>query len=170
MSLSSLQVATPERVGRPIDPAKQRTRCRRCRLFHVDGFCAAMMEMPAITAPWQQVIDPICRNTKCPCPAHATAELALLNVYADGWHLWHLSPTETALLAALLPPWRDVSRFELLTRVWGANVFASEDGRIESHLLGVNIARLRRKLGPGLKIATVLGIGYRLVLTSVPEP
>lgn len=101
--------------------------------------------------------DGICRNPRCPCPEHRQAELALVDAY--GFGALGLSATEARLLAALLPPWTLVARDVLIVRVFGVEY------RGEYHLLRVNLARVRRKLresGSDWKIATRIGIGYRL--------
>ncbi len=73
-----------------------------------------------------------------------------------------LTPTEWGLLAAMAAaPGRVFSRYELVNRVRGYE-FAGYERTIDSH-----IKNLRHKLGgdPGEIIATVVGVGYRLVLS-----
>lgn len=170
----AIQIAPRERGnGHVIDPSRQRTLCRRCERLHVPGACSALMEMPSLAerqAAWETITDPICRSPECRCPAHALYSRTMLDVYYDGWRQWRLTPTESALLAVLTPPWRIVVHLELLTRVWGDEYVVSDSGKGEMHLLRVNIARLRQKLGPGLDIKNVPGVGYKVALMGSPEP
>ncbi len=73
----------------------------------------------------------------------------------------HLTPTEFRLLQHLAErPDRVVGHRELLMAVWGSGY---ED---ETHLLQVTVRNLRAKLGavvPDAVIATVYGLGYRIV-------
>ena len=74
----------------------------------------------------------------------------------------HLTPTEYALLAALVAkPGAVLTDHALLRRVWG-----SEYGS-ENHYLHVYMARLRKKVeaDPARPryIQTEVGVGYRLV-------
>ena len=75
--------------------------------------------------------------------------------------LLELTPTEWGLLNTMASaPGRVFSRYELVNRVRGYE-FAGYERTIDSHM-----KNLRRKLAtePGEIIATVLGVGYRLVL------
>jgi len=75
--------------------------------------------------------------------------------------LLELTPTEWGLLTTMAAaPGRVFSRYELVNRVRGYE-FAGYERTIDSH-----VKNLRRKLAtdPGEIIATVLGVGYRLVL------
>jgi phosphate regulon transcriptional regulator PhoB len=71
-----------------------------------------------------------------------------------------LTPKEFDLLHTLLEAaGRVLSREHLLSRVWG---YARAD-EIESRTVDVHVRRLRAKLGDeGRRIATVMGVGYRL--------
>jgi DNA-binding response OmpR family regulator len=75
--------------------------------------------------------------------------------------LLELTPTEWGLLNTMASaPGRVFSRYELVNRVRGYE-FAGYERTIDSH-----VKNLRHKLAtdPGEIIATVLGVGYRLVL------
>jgi DNA-binding response OmpR family regulator len=76
-----------------------------------------------------------------------------------------LTPTEYRLLAYLAQnAGRIVTQDLLLERIWGAEYVG------ESHMLQVNINRLRRKVEPDPAhpryILTKVGIGYQLVNTA----
>lgn len=80
-----------------------------------------------------------------------------------------LTPTEYRLLSYLARhAGKVISTQELLTRVWGAEY------RNESHILQVNIARLRQKLEPDPRapryIITRAGLGYMVPRPPGPEP
>lgn len=80
------------------------------------------------------------------------------DVFVDGTDA-HLTPTEWKILEVLA---RDLGRVvsgkRILHEVWGAEYWK------EAHLLRVNIARLRAKLGTARSLlATKVGIGYRLI-------
>jgi two-component system KDP operon response regulator KdpE len=82
--------------------------------------------------------------------------------------LIHLTPTEYALLTALIAqPDRVVTDRSLLKRVWGPE-YGSED-----HYLHVYVARLRKKLEPEpgnpALLLTVPGVGYRLLQLEPPN-
>jgi two-component system KDP operon response regulator KdpE len=82
--------------------------------------------------------------------------------------LIHLTPTEYALLTALIAqPDRVVTDRSLLQRVWGPE-YGSED-----HYLHVYVARLRKKLEPDpgnpALLLTVPGVGYRLLQLEPPN-
>ena len=49
-----------------------------------------------------------------------------------------------------------LSRQQILDAVWGADWFGDE------RTIDVHVGQLRKKLGPGLPLATVWGVGYRL--------
>ena len=49
-----------------------------------------------------------------------------------------------------------LSRQQILDAVWGADWFGDE------RTIDVHVRQLRKKLGPGLPLATVWGVGYRL--------
>ena len=67
-----------------------------------------------------------------------------------------LTRREFDLLGALLRyPGRMHTRRQLLELVWGA-------GEIKPKTIDVHVAALRRKLGGGISIATLRGVGYRL--------
>ena len=67
-----------------------------------------------------------------------------------------LTRREFDLLAALLRyPGRMHTRRQLLELVWGAH-------EIKPKTIDVHVAALRRKLGGGISIATLRGVGYRL--------
>ena len=66
-------------------------------------------------------------------------------------------PTERALLAAfILQAGRALSRRQLLAQVWGVA------GGLRTRTVDIHVNHLRRKLGPGLRLVTVFGVGYRL--------
>ena len=69
----------------------------------------------------------------------------------------HLTHLEFELLAYFARnPARAISRDELLDNVW------NEPAHFGSRTIDVHIRRLRRKLGPDLRLTTVRGFGYRL--------
>jgi DNA-binding response OmpR family regulator len=49
-----------------------------------------------------------------------------------------------------------LTRQQILDAVWGAGWFGDE------RTIDVHVGQLRKKLGPGLPLATVWGVGYRL--------
>jgi DNA-binding response OmpR family regulator len=49
-----------------------------------------------------------------------------------------------------------LSRQQILDAVWGADWYGDE------RTIDVHVGQLRKKLGPGLPLATVWGVGYRL--------
>jgi DNA-binding response OmpR family regulator len=68
-----------------------------------------------------------------------------------------LAPREFALLAALVEHRGHVlSRRQLLDLAWGYDYLGDE------RTVDVHVRQLRRKLGPDLPLATVVGAGYRL--------
>jgi DNA-binding response OmpR family regulator len=68
-----------------------------------------------------------------------------------------LAPREYALLAALVEHRGHVlSRRQLLDLAWGYDYLGDE------RTVDVHVRQLRRKLGPDLPLATVVGAGYRL--------
>ena len=68
-----------------------------------------------------------------------------------------LSPKELCLLAFLLcHRGQAFSRAELLDRVWGVAT------PLRTRTVDIHVNHLRRKLGPGLRLVTVFGVGYRL--------
>jgi DNA-binding response OmpR family regulator len=68
-----------------------------------------------------------------------------------------LAPREFALLAALVEHRGQVlSRRQLLDLAWGYDYLGDE------RTVDVHVRQLRRKLGPDLPLATVVGAGYRL--------
>jgi DNA-binding response OmpR family regulator len=76
-------------------------------------------------------------------------------VTIDGQEV-ELTRREFDLLAALVrDPDRAHTRDALLERVWGSSY-------LQSKTVDVHIAGLRRKLGAGLKISSLRGVGYRL--------
>jgi DNA-binding response OmpR family regulator len=76
-------------------------------------------------------------------------------VSVDG-DLVELTRREFDLLAALLrEPDRAHTREALLDDVWGTSYLSAKT-------VDVHIAALRRKLGDGLRITALRGVGYRL--------
>ncbi|MDG4773697.1 response regulator transcription factor [Solwaraspora sp. WMMD792] len=100
-----------------------------------------------------------------PGPAsYGAGRLRIDEARHEAWlagRLLELTPTEWGLLTTMASaPGRVFSRYELVNRVRGYE-FAGYERTIDSH-----VKNLRRKLAadPGEIIATVLGVGYRLVL------
>jgi two-component system phosphate regulon response regulator PhoB len=85
----------------------------------------------------------------------------------DNSRVVHLGPTEFRLLKCLMEnPQRAFSREELLTEVWGENIF------VEARTIDVHVRRLRKVLNKdGEKdiIRTVRSIGYALVTEDDEE-
>jgi DNA-binding response OmpR family regulator len=83
-------------------------------------------------------------------------DLARHEVRRDG-RVVALAPREFALLAALVEHRGQVlSRRQLLDLAWGYDYLGDE------RTVDVHVRQLRRKLGPDLPLATVVGAGYRL--------
>lgn len=97
-----------------------------------------------------------------------SVNLATFDVSVDGQPV-SLTATETKVTLYLARRvGQTCSRDEVVTAVWGshARLGRSED----SHLLGVNVCRLRHKLGPaGALIVTMVGRGYRLLSVAPGE-
>ena len=71
-----------------------------------------------------------------------------------------MTQTERRIMYVLLHARGQTVTYEaLLERVW--NITTSGPG--EAHLVRVNVARVRPKLLPPLRIETHRGVGYRLV-------
>jgi two-component system response regulator MtrA len=68
-----------------------------------------------------------------------------------------LTRVEFELLAALARK-PDVVR----TRSWLTERILDPDGDVNERALDAHVSRLRKKLGPAVRIETVWGIGYRL--------
>lgn len=97
-----------------------------------------------------------------PTQTERPLQYADIELWPDGRTLQHgvpvaLSPTERALLAAfILQAGRALSRRQLLAQVWGVA------GGLRTRTVDIHVNHLRRKLGPGLRLVTVFGVGYRL--------
>jgi two-component system KDP operon response regulator KdpE len=90
---------------------------------------------------------------------------ALCEAYVDGVEI-KLTPTEWRIVEVLA---RSVGRVvpgsQILVQVWGAEYWA------EHHMLRVNIARLRAKLGDARHLlVTKTAIGYRMVSAPYTGP
>lgn len=68
-----------------------------------------------------------------------------------------LTSKEQAILALLSAAGGPVSAREIYERVWNEKYLPTADNTVAVH-----ISRLRRKLGGGVKIRTLWGIGYQL--------
>jgi DNA-binding response OmpR family regulator len=80
-------------------------------------------------------------------------------VFADGGASVSLTRTEFDLLAFLLHHrGRAIAREEILTAVWGDGI------AVDDHTVDNFVSQLKRKLGAGMPIRTIRGVGYRLDL------
>jgi len=85
-------------------------------------------------------------------------DYALRQATVDGRHL-PLTLKEFDLLRLLTSePGRVFAREEIMSEVWGY------EGASDSRTLGVHMVSLRRKLGASIRIETVRGVGFRLVV------
>ncbi|MGW4643604.1 response regulator transcription factor [Sphaerisporangium sp. NPDC004334] len=76
-----------------------------------------------------------------------------------------LTRKEFAVLSRLIAsPGEIVSRDHLLREIW------NDTGQAARRTLDVHITNLRAKLGAPNVIQTVRGVGYRVIVPSVPEP
>jgi DNA-binding response OmpR family regulator len=83
-------------------------------------------------------------------------------VFADSGASVSLTRTEFDLLSFFLRhPGRAVAREEILNAVWGDGI------AIDDHTVDNFVSQLKRKLGAGVPIRTVRGVGYRLDLQPV---
>lgn len=74
-----------------------------------------------------------------------------------------VSPTEFRLLQVLLEnPGRVLSKEQLLSRVWGL------DNYVDPNVVETYVSYLRKKLGKGLGLRTVRGVGYQLTDQASP--
>jgi two-component system OmpR family response regulator len=74
-----------------------------------------------------------------------------------------VSPTEFRLLQVLLEnPGRVLSKEQLLSRVWGM------DNYVDPNVVETYVSYLRKKLGKGLGLRTVRGVGYQLTDEAAP--
>jgi len=82
-------------------------------------------------------------------------------VFADGGAPVALTRTEFDLLCFLLRhPGRAIPREEILAAVWGKGV------AVDDHTVDNFVSQLKRKLGAGVPIRTIRGVGYRLDAVS----
>jgi two-component system phosphate regulon response regulator PhoB len=86
-------------------------------------------------------------------------DLRAREVFTDAGASVSLTRTEFDLLRFLLQhPGRAIPREEILTAVWGSGL------AIDDHTVDNFVSQLKRKLGPGVAIRTIRGVGYRLDL------
>jgi DNA-binding response OmpR family regulator len=86
-------------------------------------------------------------------------DLRAREVLAEGGGSVALTRTEFDLLSFLLHhPGRAIPREEILNAVWGNGL------AIDDHTVDNFVSQLKRKLGAGVPIRTIRGVGYRLDL------
>jgi len=86
-------------------------------------------------------------------------DLRAREVIADGGATVALTRTEFDLLAFFLHHvGRAIAREEILNAVWGSGI------AIDDHTVDNFVSQLKRKLGAGVPIRTIRGVGYRLDL------
>jgi DNA-binding response OmpR family regulator len=86
-------------------------------------------------------------------------DLRAREVIAEGGAHVALTRTEFDLLSFLLHhPGRAIDRGEILNAVWGSGI------AIDDHTVDNFVSQLKRKLGAGVPIRTIRGVGYRLDL------
>jgi DNA-binding response OmpR family regulator len=124
----------------------------------VERVCATLEELIAAVADQTTADQPTRERT----PA-TTSEVSVISLDLRARSAWrhqteiHLTHLEFELLAYFARnPARAISRDELLDNVW------NEPAHFGSRTIDVHIRRLRRKLGPDLRLTTVRGFGYRL--------
>ena len=86
-------------------------------------------------------------------------DLRAREVFTDGGVTVPLTRTEFDLLAFFLRhPGRAIPREEILNAVWGNGI------AVDDHTVDNFVSQLKRKLGAGVSIRTIRGVGYRLDL------
>jgi hypothetical protein len=96
-------------------------------------------------------------------------DLGRVEITVDGRPI-HTTPNEMRLMLAFARIAGQLASVrQLVEATWGPE-YLEEDWRDNAHLVRVNIARLRGRLGrAGHLITTVLGLGYRLELIAPGE-
>ena len=88
-------------------------------------------------------------------------DLRAREVFANGGASVPMTRTEFDLLCFLLQhPGRAIAREEILNAVWGNGI------AVDDHTVDNFVSQLKRKLGAGVPIRTIRGVGYRLDLQS----
>jgi len=131
-----LEMGADDYVAKPFSPRELVARVRAI-LRRTDG--AVAREAPGVLLAGDVEVDVGRREARVDgsAVALATREFDLLRYLA-----------ENAGLA--------LSRQQILDAVWGAGWYGDE------RTIDVHVGQLRKKLGPGLPLATVWGVGYRL--------
>lgn len=140
--------------------------------FGADDYITKPFDLREVVARVRTILRRIGQTEEEPATAEKSEELRVGELWISvrerevtiGNQSLELTPKEFDLLLTLVRrPGQIFTRAELLDLVWGYQ-FVGDTRTVDTH-----IQRLRKKLGPDPRIATVFGIGYKFEKTARNE-